>query len=42
VLFVAIWQTTFERPGDPPLDGESFIAQHIDTFLRGICKGETQ
>jgi AcrR family transcriptional regulator len=42
VLFVAIWQTTFERLGDEPLDGESFINQHIDTFLRGICKGETQ
>jgi AcrR family transcriptional regulator len=42
VLFVAIWQTTFERPGDVPLDGESFITQHIDTFLRGICKEETQ
>ena len=42
LLFVAIWQTTFERPDDGPLDGESFVSQHIDTFLRGICKGDTQ
>lgn len=42
LLFVAIWQTTFERGEDTLLDGESFVTQHIDTFLRGLSKGETQ
>lgn len=42
LLFVAIWKTTFERDGDGPLDGESFVNQHIETFLRGLSKGETQ
>jgi AcrR family transcriptional regulator len=41
LLFVAIWQTTFERPADGPFDAEGFVSQHIDNFLRGITK-ETQ
>lgn len=38
LLFVAIWQTTFERPTDDAFDGEGFVSQHIDTFLRGLSK----
>ena len=39
VLFTAIWQTTFERFDSTPLDAQAFVAQHIETFLRGITVG---
>jgi AcrR family transcriptional regulator len=39
LLFSAIWKTTFERFDDAPLDAPAFIAQHIDTFLRGVSVG---
>lgn len=39
VLFTAIWRTTFQQFGEEPLDGEAFVAQHVDTFLRGISVG---
>lgn len=39
LLFSAIWRTTFERFDSTPLDTDGFVAQHIDTFLRGITVG---
>ncbi len=39
LLFVAIWHTTFERFDDKPLDADAYVAQHIETFLRGIRRG---
>jgi AcrR family transcriptional regulator len=36
LLFTAIWRTTFERFDDEAFDHEGFVAQHIETFLRGI------
>ncbi len=39
LLFVAIWVTTFERPGTPDFDPQAFIDQHIESFLRGIVLG---
>lgn len=36
LLFTAIWRTTFERFDDEPFDAPRFIAQHIETFVRGI------
>jgi AcrR family transcriptional regulator len=36
LLFTAIWRTTFERFDEEAFDHEGFVAQHIDTFLRGI------
>jgi AcrR family transcriptional regulator len=39
LLFTAIWRTTFERFERAPLDADAFVAQHIDTFLRGITVG---
>ncbi len=41
LLFVAIWQTTFERSDDTPFEVQAFADQHIDTFLRGIRRGAT-
>jgi len=38
LLFTAIWRTTFEQFDAEPLDAEAFIAQHIDTFLRGLMR----
>jgi len=38
LLFTAIWRTTFEQFDAAPLDAEHFIAQHIETFLRGMAK----
>lgn len=38
LLFTAIWKTTFERFEEEPFDHEGFVAQHIDTFLRGIMR----
>jgi len=38
LLFTAIWRTTFEQFDSEPLDAEAFIAQHIDTFLRGLMR----
>jgi AcrR family transcriptional regulator len=37
VLMQLIWRTTFERPGEKPLDPETFIAGHLDIFLNGLC-----
>jgi len=39
LLFVAIWHTTFERFDDKPFEADAYVAQHIDTFLRGIKRG---
>jgi AcrR family transcriptional regulator len=39
LLFTAIWRTTFERFDDEPFDREGFVAQHIETFVRGIKRG---
>jgi AcrR family transcriptional regulator len=36
LLFVAIWHTTFERFDDKAFDADAYVAQHIETFLRGI------
>lgn len=41
LLFVAIWQTTFERIDDTPFEAQAFADQHIDTFLRGMRRGAT-
>jgi AcrR family transcriptional regulator len=38
LLFTAIWRTTFEQFDETPLDAEGFIAQHIETFVRGLAK----
>jgi AcrR family transcriptional regulator len=39
IVFTAIWQTTFAHFDGEALNPETFIAQHIDTFLRGITVG---
>ena len=39
LLFSAIWRTTFERFDDELFDTQGFVAQHIETFLRGIKRG---
>ncbi len=39
LLFVAIWHTTFERFDDKPFEADAYVAQHIETFLRGIKRG---
>jgi AcrR family transcriptional regulator len=39
LLFTAIWRTTFERFDDEAFDTQGFIAQHIETFVRGIKRG---
>jgi len=39
IVFCAIWRTTFEHFDNEPLNAEAFVAQHIDTFLRGITVG---
>ena len=41
LLFVAIWQTTFERPDDTPFEAQAFADQHIDNFLRGMRREAT-
>jgi AcrR family transcriptional regulator len=38
ILLVAIWRTTFERFDDAPLDAQTFIDQHIETFVRGLLR----
>ncbi len=39
IVFTALWQTTFAQFDGETLNAETFIAQHIDTFLRGIAVG---
>jgi AcrR family transcriptional regulator len=39
LLFTAIYRTTFERFDDEAFDREGFVAQHIETFVRGIKRG---
>lgn len=39
LLFTAIWRTTFERFDGEPFDTAGFVAQHIETFVRGIKRG---
>jgi AcrR family transcriptional regulator len=38
MVFVAIWRSTFERFSEAPFDAQSFIDQHIETFIRGILR----
>jgi AcrR family transcriptional regulator len=37
MLLAAIWKTVFEPLGGDALDIEGFIAQHVDTFLKGLA-----
>lgn len=37
VLMQLIWRTTFERPGETPLDPAEFVAGHLDIVLNGLC-----
>lgn len=41
LLFTAIWRTTFEQFDPAPFEDESFIAQHVETFVRGLAKEQT-
>ncbi|WP_373504880.1 TetR family transcriptional regulator [Aestuariivirga sp.] len=38
MLLAAIWKTVFEPLGAEALDIEAYVAQHVETFLRGIAK----
>lgn len=39
MLFTAIWRTTFERFEGEQIEPETFVPQHIDSFVRGLLKG---
>lgn len=39
LLFTALWRTTFARFDSEPFDTEGFVAQHIETFVRGLRRG---
>lgn len=40
LLFLAIWRTTFESFDTNPIEAESFIAQHVENYVRSL-KAET-
>ena len=40
VIMQMIWRTTFERPGETPLDPEVLAAGHVDIVLNGLWAGK--
>ncbi len=37
MLLAAMWKSVFEPLGGDTLDIEGFIAQHVETFLKGLA-----